>query len=671
MAAKRHPSILVCVCLILSLGPNLGAFCTPQAQSFVYSGFNGADVTLDGVAMVRPDGLLQLTNVSDVRGYAFHRDPLLFRKSPNGVVRSFSVSLVFGVQSEFVESSVDGMTFFVAASKNFSSTFSGGFLGLFNDSTDGSPDNHIFAVEIDTFKNGEFMDMDSNHIGIDINSLFSIQARTAGFYDDNTGTFTNLTLNSGEPMQLWVEYDAKTTHVNSTLAPFGAAKPRKPLFSTTTNLSEVLKDPSYVGLSGSTGPINTQYYVLGWSFGMDGPAPAINITNLPKLPHGHRKARSKVIEIVPPIATAVFIALVGTAIFLIVRRRLRYAELLEDWEVDFGPHRFSYKDLYHATDGFKNKRLLGAGGFGKVYKGVLPTSKMEVAVKKVPHESGQGMKEFLNEVATIGRLRHRYLVQLLGYCRRKDELILVYEYMPNGSLDKYLHCEEDKPTLDWTQRFGVIKGVACGLLYLHEKWEKVVIHRDIKASNVLLDGEMNGRLGDFGLARLCDHGTDLQTTHVVGTMGYLAPELLRMGKASPLTDVFAFGTFLLEVACGQRPIKQDLQDKQIMLVDWVLEHWNNGSLVQAMDTKLHGNYDNDEANMVLKLGLLCLHPLPIARPAMRQVMEYLDGDMALPELAPTHFNVNMVSMLQSRGFRPSIMLYPDLTSSINTFSGLS
>ncbi|XP_051216385.1 L-type lectin-domain containing receptor kinase SIT2 [Lolium perenne] len=608
MAAKRHPSILVCVCLILSLGPNLGAFCTPQAQSFVYSGFNGADVTLDGVAMVRPDGLLQLTNVSDVRGYAFHRDPLLFRKSPNGVVRSFSVSLVFGVQSEFVESSVDGMTFFVAASKNFSSTFSGGFLGLFNDSTDGSPDNHIFAVEIDTFKNGEFMDMDSNHIGIDINSLFSIQARTAGFYDDNTG---------------------------------------------------------------STGPINTQYYVLGWSFGMDGPAPAINITNLPKLPHGHRKARSKVIEIVPPIATAVFIALVGTAIFLIVRRRLRYAELLEDWEVDFGPHRFSYKDLYHATDGFKNKRLLGAGGFGKVYKGVLPTSKMEVAVKKVPHESGQGMKEFVNEVATIGRLRHRYLVQLLGYCRRKDELILVYEYMPNGSLDKYLHCEEDKPTLDWTQRFGVIKGVACGLLYLHEKWEKVVIHRDIKASNVLLDGEMNGRLGDFGLARLCDHGTDLQTTHVVGTMGYLAPELLRMGKASPLTDVFAFGTFLLEVACGQRPIKQDLQDKQIMLVDWVLEHWNNGSLVQAMDTKLHGNYDNDEANMVLKLGLLCLHPLPIARPAMRQVMEYLDGDMALPELAPTHFNVNMVSMLQSRGFRPSIMLYPDLTSSINTFSGLS
>jgi serine/threonine protein kinase len=661
----------VCLYLILFLDPNHGVFCTAQAQSFVYSGFTGADITLDGVAMVRPDGLLQLTNVSDVTGYAFHRDPLLLRKSPTSAVRSFSVSLVFGVQSEFVDSSVDGITFFIAARKNFSGSFSGGFLGLFNDSTNGSPDNHIFAVEIDTFKNGEFMDMDSNHIGVDINSVFSIQAHTAGFYDDNTGIFTNLTLNSGEPMQLWVEYDAQTTQINSTLAPLGADKPRKPLFSTTTNLSDVLKDPSYVGLSGSTGPVNTGYYVLGWSFGMDGPAPAINTANLPKLPHGHQKARSKVLEILLPIATALFIALVGTAIFLVVRRRLRYAELLEDWEVEFGPHRFSYKDLYHATEGFKNHRLLGAGGFGKVYKGVLPASKLEVAVKKVSHESGQGMKEFIAEVVSIGHLRHRYLVQLLGYCRRKDELILVYEYMPNGSLDKYLHCEEDKPTLDWIQRFGVIKGVACGLLYLHDKWEKIVIHRDIKASNVLLDSEMNGRLGDFGLSRLYDHGTDLQTTHVVGTMGYLAPELLRMGKASPLTDVFAFGTFLLEVACGQRPIKQDSQDKQIMLVDWVLEHWQNGSLMQTMDKRLQGNYDNDEANMVLKLGLLCLHPLPTARPAMRQVMEYLDGDVALPEMAPTHFNENMVSMMQSRGFHPSILSYPDLTSSIGTFSDLS
>ncbi|EMS46773.1 L-type lectin-domain containing receptor kinase IV.1 [Triticum urartu] len=664
MATKLHRSILAySLCLmILSLGPDHVALCTAQAQSFVYSGFRGADITLDGSAMVQPGGLLQLTNSSDIIGYAFHRAPLRFRHGAGGTVRSFSLSFVFAVQSEFDKESSGGMAFFVAPGRNFSGAMPGSFLGLFNASTNGRPDNRIFVAELDTFGNGEFKDIDSNHVGIDVNGLISVEAHTAGFYDHKTGSFTNLSLNSGDPMQLWVDYDAQITQVVSTLAPLGAAKPRRPLFTATTNLSDVLEDPSFVGFSGASGSLSTLYSVLGWSFGLDGPAPAINITNLPKLFRGRQEVRSKVLQIVLPIATAVFIAAVGTAITLLVRRHRRYAELREDWEVEFGPHRFSYKDLYHATEGFKNKNLLGEGGFGKVYKGVLPVSNLEVAVKKVSHESRQGMKEFIAEVVSIGRLRHRYLVQLLGYCRREHELILVYEYMPNGSLDKYLYCGEDKPTLDWTQRFGIINGIACGLWYLHEKWEKVVIHRDIKASNVLLDGEMNGRLGDFGLARLYDHGTDLQTTHVVGTMGYLAPELLRSGKASPLTDVFAFGTFLLEVACGQRPIKQDSKDEHIMLVDWVREHCHNGTLLQTMDTRLHGNYDKDKASMVLKLGLLCLHPLPSARPSMKQVMEYLDGETALPEMAPTH--INNVNMMQIRGF-------PDLTTSIGTFSGLS
>jgi serine/threonine protein kinase len=145
------------------------------------------------------------------------------------------------------------------------------------------------------------------------------------------------------------------------------------------------------------------------------------------------------------------------------------------------------------------------------------------------------MKEFVAEVVSLGRLRHRNVMHLLGYCRRKGELLLVYEYMPNGSLDKHLH-DHDNPNLDWGQRFKIIKGVASGLLYLHEDWEKVVVHRDVKASNVLLDAEMNSRLGDFGLARLYDHGTDPNTTHVVG---YLAPELGHRGKATPCTDVWA------------------------------------------------------------------------------------------------------------------------------------
>uniref|UniRef100_A0A0D9WV78 Protein kinase domain-containing protein n=1 Tax=Leersia perrieri TaxID=77586 RepID=A0A0D9WV78_9ORYZ len=315
------------------------------------------------------------------------------------------------------------------------------------------------------------------------------------------------------------------------------------------------------------------------------------------------------------------------------------------------------------------------GGFGKVYKGVLPSSKLEVAVKRVSHESRQRMKEFVAEVVSIGRIRHRNIVQLLGYCRRKGELLLVYDYMINGSLDTYIYNNDLKPALNWDQRFHIIKGVASGLFYLHDKWEKVVIHRDIKASNVLLDSEMNGRLGDFGLARLYDHGTDLQTTHVVGTMGYLAPELVCTGKASPLTDVFAFGTFLLEVTCGKRPVNHSAQDNTNtgVLVDWVIEHWQKGLLTNTIDTRLQGRFNIEEACLVLKLGLLCSHPFTKMRPNMQQVMQYLDGDVPLPELTDMDMSFSMLSIMQDEGFKfnSHTLSYPPSGTSIGTISSIS
>ncbi|KAG2631437.1 hypothetical protein PVAP13_2NG031500 [Panicum virgatum] len=482
-----------------------------------------------------------------------------------------------------------------------------------------------------------------------------------GYYDDTSASFQNLSLNSGEAMQVWVDYDGEAKQINVTIAPLEKEKPVWPLISKNYDLSMVLQEPAYIGFSSSTGAVNSQHYVLGWSFSMNRSAPKIDTTKLPKLPPKGHKPQSKLLEIILPIATATSITVMGAIIILLLRRRLRYTELKEDWETEFGPHRFSYKDLYHATEGFQNKNLLGAGGFGKVYKGVLPSSKLDVAVKRVSHESRQGMKEFIAEVVSIGRIRHRNLVQLLGYCRRKGELILVYDYMSNGSLDKYLYCEENNHTLNWAQRFWIIKGIASGLLYLHEKWEKVVIHRDIKASNVLLDSEMNGRLGDFGLARLYDHGTDLQTTHVVGTMGYLAPELVLTGKASPLTDVFAFGTFLLEVTCGKRPVNNNADYNQEVLVDWVL-----GSLTETVDTRLLGDYNVNEACLVLKLGLLCSHPFTNVRPNMQKVMQYLDSDLPLPELTHAEMSFSKLTLMQGEGFDPYT-----LSSSIDTRSSVS
>jgi len=641
-------------------------------RRFVYSGFANASLTLDGTASITPSGLLELTNGTAMSmGRAFFPDPLRLRDSSldGTTMQSFSASFVFGIISVYDMSS-HGLTLFVAPTKNFSA-MPVQYLGLFNGSNNGNASNHIFAVELDTWQNIEFGDINNNHIGIDINGLNSVQPYPAGFFHDQNGTFENLTLNSQEAMQVWVDYDREKTQIDVTLAPLAMVKPRKPTVSAICNLSDVLTDVVYIGFSSSTGKINTQHYVLGWSFAMNSPAPPIDVTMLPKLPRHHPKGRrSWVLDIVLPVATAALLLSLGAIAFVLVRRHFRYAEVRDNWESDFGPHRFSYRDLFHATGGFESKNLLGVGGFGRVYKGVLPRSRLKIAVKKVSHDSRQGMKEFIAEIVSLGRLQNRNLVQLLGYCRRKGELLLVYEYMPNGSLDKYLHNndgKEDNFVLSWAQRFRIIKGIASGLLYLHEEWEKVVVHRDIKASNVLLDGEMNGRLGDFGLARLYDHGADPQTTHVVGTIGYLAPELARSGNATPATDVFAFGMFVLEVTCGQRPVNhQNTQDSQVMLVDWVLDKVHKGSFGDTVDARLKGSYDGGEAYLALKIGLLCSHPFADARPTMRQVMQYFDGEIQPPDLC-----FEVLACMQSEGFDPYIISNPLSTTTISTMSDVS
>jgi len=652
-------------CLLMGLSI---AGCSSGEDQFVYSGFTDSNLSLDGGARIMPSGLIELTD-SMVRqkGHAFHPSPVLFHKS--GTVQSFSISFVFAILSIYPESG-HGLAFFIAPNKNFSAAFPTQYLGLFNDHTNGDPNSYIFAIELDTVQNYDLHDINDNHVGININSVRSMQSYEAGYYDDKSGIFLNLTLNSHKAMQVWVDYNRETTQINVTMAPLNIAKPVRPLLSTTYNLSTVITNLAYMGFSSSTGTVTGEHYLLAWSFGINSPAPPIEITKLPELPHLGQKAQSKTLKITLPVV--IMVVLLGACIitFVLVRRNLRYAELREDWEVEYGPHRLSYKDLFDATEGFGDKNLLGTGGFGMVYKGVLPVSRLDVAVKRVSHDSKQGIKEFIAEIVSIGHLQHRNLVRLLGYCRRKGELLLVYDYMPNGSLDKYLYGKDGKTTLDWTKRFQIIKGVASGLLYLHEECEKVIIHRDIKASNVLLDDETNGRIGDFGLARLYDHGTIPEATHVVGTIGYLAPELARTGKATPLTDVFAFGVFILEVICGQRPIKLNTEDRQLMLVDWVLEHWHNGSLADTVDIKLQGEYDIDEACLALKLGLLCSHPFTNARPNMRQAMQYLNKELPISEITP-NLSFSMLALMQNDDLNPYIISQCPSEMGFGTISTIS
>ncbi|KAK9998678.1 hypothetical protein SO802_018281 [Lithocarpus litseifolius] len=605
-----------------------------QDVNFIYNGFHQANLHLDGIAKIHPNGLLQLTNTSNQQvGYAFYPLPLKFNTTSTSSLTpslSFSTNFVFAIVPQIPNLGAHGLTFTITPSWDFTHAETSQFLGLFNSKDDGLPAKHILAIELDTLLNPELLDINKNHVGIDVNSAISFESAPASYIPNKEGKNISLDLLSGNPMHLWIDYDEAEKLLNVTLAPTSGSRPDQPLLSTPIDLSRVLLDSMYIGFTAATGGATSDHYILGWSFNKSGQAQSLEISKLPSLPR-LRKRKEKVGQVIIILLLAVLLVIVLITILgaAYISRRKKYEELREEWESEYGPHRFIYKNLYKATKGFSDKGLLGSGGFGKVYRGILPSSNVQIAVKRVSHDSKQGMKEFVAEIISMGRLRHRNLVQLLGYCRRMGELLLVYDYMPNGSLDKFLY-DNEKPNLNWIQRFRILRGVASGLLYLHEEWEQVVLHRDVKASNVLLDAELNGKLGDFGLARLYDHGTNPQTTHVVGTVGYLAPELTRTGRATTCTDVFAFGAFMLEVACGRRPIERRLPE-EVILVDRVFGCWKKGAILDASDPRLEGNYAMEEMELVLKLGLLCSHSMPEARPSMRQVMQFLDGNADLPE----------------------------------------
>ncbi|KAI8560566.1 hypothetical protein RHMOL_Rhmol04G0267700 [Rhododendron molle] len=614
--------------LLLSL---LTSTAAQDHLSFTFNNFKASpNLTLDGIAKFTPSGVLALTNGTRHEiGHAFFPTPFPFKPSPNASVSSFSTSFIFSIISDNPQYSAHGIVFVVAPAPRLPGALSGDYLGLFNETNNGNSTNHVVAVELDTVPKSEFQDINDKHVGIDINGLVSVASKAAGYYSN--GRFQDLSLISGKAMQVWVEYDGGKKEMNVTMAPVHLPKPSTPLLTLSKDLSPILDQTMYVGFSSSSGYItSSSHYLLAWSFKINGLADGFDFSQLPKLPRIGPKKVSRLLTIGLPLSLVLVFGVLSGVVYY-VRRKRKFAEVLEDWELDYGPHRFKYKDLYIATKGFGEKGLLGSGGFGRVYSGILPTSGIEIAVKRVSHESRQGMREFVAEIVSVGRMRHRNLVKLLGYCRRKGELFLVYDYMPNGSLDRLLY---DQPsfTLSWQERFRVIKGVASGLLYLHEEWEQVVVHRDVKGSNVLLDGEMNTRLSDFGLARLHHRGTDPQATRVVGTLGYLAPEHIRTGKATTSTDVYAFGAFLLEVACGRRPIEPRAAAENLVLVDCVFSFWHKGEILQTVDPKLGSQYVAEEVELVLKLGLWCSHSEPVARPSMRQVVQYLEGDIPLPEL---------------------------------------
>ncbi|KAF8369594.1 hypothetical protein HHK36_018606 [Tetracentron sinense] len=605
-----------------------------HTYNFIFNGFRKAsNMSFSGASIVTRTGALQLTNSSaNLIGRAFYSSPIrLFNtQSRRPKLSSFSTTFLFAIVKPYEGSGGGGhgLVFTLSPSKEPRGSWFAQYYGLLGPTNDGNSTNHVFAIEFDTvYDIALFGDINDNHVGIDVNSFRSIASEPASYYLNGT-TKKEMRLESGQPIQAWIDYNGENEVVNVTISPVSVPKPSQPLLSRKINLSDVLVESMYVGFSSSTGKLASSHYILGWSFSMNGVASPLDLRRLP-FPPGNQSGASglgnKAI-IIGAISSVVTLLLLALAIstFMYLLRRAKQAEVLEDWELDC-PHRFRYKDLYVATKGFKESHILGSGGFGWVYKGVLPNTKEEVAIKRVSHNSKQGVKEFVAEVASLGKLRHRHLVHLQGWCKRNADLLLVYDYMPNGSLETFLFDEEKDLVLNWPQRFKILQGIASALLYLHEEWEQVVVHRDVKANNILLDADMNGRLGDFGLAKLYEHGKNPSTTHVVGTVGYIAPELSRTGKATASSDVFAYGALLLEVTCGRRPIDPNAPSGNLLLLDWVRECRQRGQILEAVDPKMEDLYEKEEVEMVLILGLLCSQSTPEARPTIRQVTRYLNG----------------------------------------------
>ncbi|KAF0919815.1 hypothetical protein E2562_031675 [Oryza meyeriana var. granulata] len=515
----------------------------------------------------------------------------------------------------------------------------GEYLGLTNASTDGNATNGFAAVELDSVK--QPFDIDDNHVGLDVNSVhsststsltpFGIQLAPINITDDGNGSFF-----------VWVDYNGTSRHVWVYMANNGS-RPSTPVLNESLDLSTVLLGKkAYFGFSASTGETYQLNCVLMWN---------MTVETLPDESATKKAALSGwKFGVVVGVSCAVAVALGLFATFYIQKRRKRIRDdpsSVFNSTIDFRsipgvPREFDYKELKRGTNNFDEKMKLGQGGYGVVYRATVVGENgqsMEVAVKQFSGANTKGQEDFLAELSIINRLRHRNLVKLVGWCHQNGVLLLVYDYMPNGSLDRHLFGGPESEVLNWKQRYNVVTGVASALNYLHHEYDQMVIHRDIKPSNIMLDSAFNARLGDFGLARALESDKTSYTDiiGVPGTLGYIAPECFHTGRATRESDVFGFGAVILEIVCGRRiSCDKPVGCSQLLEVVWRLHGTaGGGRILEAVDQRLAGEFDEVEAERLLLLGLACSHPNPGERPRTQTILQILTGAAPPPYVPPS------------------------------------
>ncbi|KAL4628563.1 hypothetical protein ACB092_05G248300 [Castanea dentata] len=333
-----------------------------------------------------------------------------------------------------------------------------------------------------------------------------------------------------------------------------------------------------------------------------------------------------VVTTIASIASAVLIIFVSIGIYLRARVPVDKAEIDTDDQISVVEClQFDFGKIRVATQNFSDANKLGKGGFGVVYKGRFPNGQ-EIAVKRLSKHSSQGEIEFKNEVMLVARLQHRHLVRLLGFCWEGDERLLVYEFLPNASLDRFIFDSIKRAQMNWEMRYKIIGGIARGLLYLHEDSQIRIIHRDLKASNILLDAYMNPKISDFGMARLFQlDQTQENTNRIVGTYGYMPPEYLLHGRFSMKSDVFSFGVLVLEIVTGQKNNAFCGEDNGEGLLNYAWKKWKDGTTSNLIDPTLRTD-STTEITKCIHIGLLCVQENMLKRPTMASVVLMLNSE---------------------------------------------
>lgn len=393
--------------------PSFSSSSSNRRERLTFNGFQGANPALDGATSITPNGLLRfdVDAHNPVMGHAFHPSRFRFKNNPSsrasangGTVVSFSILFAFTIRTQIPGTGGHGFAIVFSPLPGIPGGKGADYLGLFNQTNIGSSSNHILAVEFDTVQDAPFGDINDNHVGVDINTLNSTVAAPAAYYIPGNSTPQPINLQSVSVTLAWIDYHSDVQQLNVSISPMkvSSTKPEKPLLSTTLNLSSVLEDFMYIGFSAGTGKLSSEHYIHGWSFGINGAqAPPLDFSSLPSIPNPKSRIRLSVILAYSFGVAAVLISLLFSTCYIIYKRKNKLSDAMDGWELEY-PHRFPYRELYAATGGFREKELLGSGGFGAVYKGLLPGTREQVAVTRVSHNAKQGLREFVAEVSSLG-----------------------------------------------------------------------------------------------------------------------------------------------------------------------------------------------------------------------------------------------------------------------------